>query len=89
MLAGIGCPHWGVMRGLGNDCGLSFGKLVMGLGVSLNGSQASIAGPLCRFERLYQRGANQPSTKGGHDPLPDLLDFLSGNRRLIRQRLTF
>lgn len=65
------------------------GCFVMRLRVPLNGSDTSLIRPFRRFQRLYQRGAGRPSTEAGYNLLPDLFDFLSGNRRLIRQQLTF
>ncbi|MBZ5676307.1 MAG: hypothetical protein LAP61_18850 [Acidobacteriia bacterium] len=45
--------------------------------------------PFRRFQRLYQRAAARPIIEGGYNSLPDLFDFLGGNRRLIRQQLAF
>jgi hypothetical protein len=57
--------------------------------VPLNGGYTSLIPPFGRFQRLYQRGAGRADTEFGYDPLPDLFDFFSGSRRLIRQQLTF
>jgi hypothetical protein len=61
----------------------------MRLRVTLNGGDTSVICLFCRFQRLYQRGAGRPGTEPGYNSLPDLFDFLSSDRRLIRQQLTF
>ena len=70
------------------------GSPLMRLLVPLDGRHTLFVGSFSSFQGLYQPWRCRPVTESGvtesaYDTLPDLFDFVPGNRRLIRKYSAF